>query len=134
MSEAGEAFLYWEQANEWFQRSAGLFESLSASCVAVESILVGVPADNLATAKLLSAHTHDAELALLTDPCPDQWGARQLHSIVATLSEIGHDVVMAFGDPQGRERVLLAAKVDSARRMVTELERLAARLLSSGSP
>jgi hypothetical protein len=132
MSEAGEAFLYWEQVDEWFQRSAGVFESLSAGCVIVESILVGTPAANLAAAKSLSAQTHDAELVLLTDPCPDLWGARQLNSIVATLSEVGHEVVLAFGDPQGAERTMLNAKVDSARRMVTELQRLAARLLSGG--
>ena len=48
MSEAGEALLYGEQVSEWFQRSAGIFEGLSACCVLVESILDGDPAANLA--------------------------------------------------------------------------------------
>ena len=130
MSEAGEAFLYWEQVSEWFQRSAGIFEGLSACCVIVESILDGEPAANLAAAKVLSAHTHDAELVLLADPCPDLWGSRQLNSVVSTLAEVGHEVVMSFGDPQGAEQTMLNAKVNSARRMVTELQRLGVRLLS----
>jgi hypothetical protein len=130
MSEAGEAFLYLEQVSAWFQRSAGVFESLSANCGIVESIFEADPAANLAAAKLLSEQIHDAELLLLADPCPDLWGARQLNSIVATLAEAGHEVVLAFGDPRGVERTLLTAKVDSARRMVTELQRLAMRLLT----
>jgi len=131
MSEAGEAVLYWEQVSEWFQRSAGIFEGLSACCVLVESILNGEPAANLAAAKLLSAQTKDAELVLLADPCPDLWGSRQLNSIVSTLAEVGHEVVQGFGDPQGAERTMLDAKVTSARRMVTELQRLGVRLLST---
>ena len=90
-------------------------------------------AANLAAAKRLSAHTRDAELLLLADPCPDLWGARQLNSIVATLAEVGHEIVLAFGDPQGAERTMLNAKVVSARRMVTELQRLGMRLLTDES-
>jgi len=130
MSEAGEAFLYWEQVSEWYRRSAGVFESLSANCSIVESQFDSEPAANLAAAKRLSAHTRDAELLLLADPCPDLWGARQLNSIVATLAEVGHEIVLAFGDPQGAERTMLNAKVVSARRMVTELQRLGMRLLT----
>lgn len=131
MSEAGEAFLYWEQVSEWFQRSAGVFEGLSACCVIVESILDGDPAANLASAKVLNSQTKDAELVLLADPCPDLWGSRQLNSVVSTLAEVGHEVVLSFGDPQGPERTMLDAKVASARRMVTELQRLGVRLLST---
>jgi len=131
MSEAGEALLYWEQVSEWFQRSAGIFEGLSACCVLVESILDGEPAANLAAAKLVTAQARDVELVLLAEPCPDQWGSRQLTSIVSTLAEVGHEVVLSFGDPQGVERTMLEAKVTSARRMVTELQRLGVRLLST---
>lgn len=133
MSEAGEAFLYWEQVSEWFQRSAGIFESLSANCGIVEAVFESDPAANLAAAKRLSAQIRDAELLLLADPCPDLWGARQLNSIAATLAEVGHEVVLAFGDPKGAERTMLDAKVISARRMVTELQRLGTRLLSNDS-
>ena len=131
MSEAGETLLYWEQVSEWFQRSAGIFEGLSACCVLVESVLDGEPTANLAAAKLVSAQTKDVELVLLAEPCPDQWGSRQLNSIVSTLAEVGHEVVLGFGDPQGVERTMLEAKVTSARRMVTELQRLGVRLLST---
>lgn len=130
MSQAGEAYVYWERVSEWFQRSAGLFESLSANCGLLESIVAGEPPANLAAARRLSEDTHTAELALLEDPCPDLWGARQLASIVATLSEAGHEVVQAFGDPRGAERTLVRAKVSSARTMVTELQRLGQRLLT----
>lgn len=133
MSEAGEAFLYWEQVSEWFRRSAGVFESLSANCGLVESVFESEPSANLASAKRLSTHTHDAELLLLADPCPDLWGARQLNSIMATLAEVGHEIVLAFGDPQGSERTMLRAKVASARRMITELQRLGARMLTDES-
>jgi len=131
MSEAGEALLYWERVSEWFQRSAGVFEGLSACCVLVESILDGDPAANLVAAKRLSTQTKDAELVLLADTCPDPWGARQLASILSTLAEVGREVVLGFGDPQGAERTMLEAKVASARRMVTELQRLGVRLLST---
>jgi hypothetical protein len=130
MSAHGGDSLQREQVVEWFQRSAGLFESLSACCVIVESILVGSPAANLAAAKELQGPIHDTEVELLADPCPDVWGSRQLNSIIATLAEIRSEAVMAFGDVDGAEHLLLKAKVDSARRMVTELQRLAARLLS----
>ena len=130
MSEAGEAFLYWEQVSEWFRRSAGLFESVSANCGIVEAIMEGEPAANLAAAKRLGVQIRDAELLLLADPCPDLWGARQLDSIIATLAEVGHEVVLSFGDPRGTERTMLTAKVGSARRMVTELQRLCVRLLT----
>jgi len=130
VSEAGEALLYWEQVSEWFQRSAGLFESISANCTIVESVFDGEPAANLAAAKRLSAQIHEVELLLLADPCPDLWGARQLASIVSTLAEVGHEVVLTFGDPRGTERTVLNAKVTSARRMVTELQRLGTRLLT----
>ena len=133
MTEVGEAFPYWEQVSEWFRRSAGVFEGLSADCGIVESIFESDPAENLASAKLLSSQIHDAELLLLADPCPDLWGGRQLNSIVATLAEVGHEVVLAFGDPKGAERTLLMAKVVSARRMVTELQRLGVRLLTVDS-
>jgi len=133
MSEAGEAVLYWGQVSEWFQRSAGVFESLSANCSIVESVFDSDPAENLASAKRLSAHIRDAELLLLADPCPDLWGARQLNSIAATLAEVGHEVVLAFGDPKGAERTILTAKILSARRMVTELQRLGSRLLTNDS-
>jgi hypothetical protein len=133
VSEAGEAFLYWEQVSEWFQRAAGLFESISANCGIVESVFDDDPAANLAAAKRLSAQIHDVELLLLADPCPDLWGTRQLDSIVATLAEVGHEVVLSFGDPRGTERTLLHAKVASARRMVTELQRLGARLLTDAA-
>jgi hypothetical protein len=129
MSEAGEALVYWERVSEWFQRSAGLFESLSASCGLLELIVSAEPPTSLAAARRLGEDTHNAELALLGDPCPDLWGARQLASIVATLSEAGHEVVQAFGDPQGTERTLVHAKVASARYMITELQRLGRRLL-----
>ncbi len=130
MSEASEVFVYWERVSEWFQRSAGLFESLSASCGLLESIVGSDPPVNLEGAKRLGDQTRHAELALLEDPCPDLWGARQLGSIVSTLAEVGHEVVQAFGDPKGAELTLLQAKVASARRMVTELQRLAQRLLA----
>jgi hypothetical protein len=133
VSEAGEAFLFWEQVSEWFQRSAGLFESISANCAIVESVFDGDAASNLAAAKRLSAQIHDVELLLLADPCPDLWGARQLGSIVATLAEVGHEVVLSFGDPRGTERTMLNAKVISARRMVTELQRLGTRLLTDAT-
>ena len=54
-------------------------------------------------------------------------------SVVSTLIEVGHEVVQAFGDPRGAELTLLRAKVASARRMVTELQRLAQRLLADGA-
>jgi hypothetical protein len=132
MSGASEAFVYGEQVSHWFRRSAGLFESLSASCGLLETIVDGEPAVNLEGARKLGEQTRRAELVLFGDPCPDPWGARQLDSVVATLVEVGHEVVQAFGDPRGAERTMLEAKVASARRMVTELERLAQRLLSDG--
>lgn len=130
MSEASGAFVYVERVSEWFQRSAGIFESLSANCGRLESIIDGDPPDNLERAKGLGEQSRSVELALVGDPCPDPWGARQLDSIVSTLSEVGHEVVLAFGDPKGPERTLLQAKVASARRMVTELQRLGQRLLA----
>jgi len=133
MSEASEAFVYWERVSDWFQRSAGLFESLSANCGLLETIVDGEPSVNLEGAKKLGEHTRRAESALLEDPCPDPWGARQLGSVVSTLIEVGHEVVQAFGDPRGAELTLLRAKVASARRMVTELQRLAQRLLADGA-
>jgi hypothetical protein len=133
VSEASEAFLYGEQVSEWFRRSAGVFESLSANCGIIESVFTSEPAANLAAAKRLSSHIRDAELLLLADPCPDLWGARQLNSIVATLAEAGHEIILAFGDPQGAERTMLQAKLASARRMITELQRLGTRMLTDES-
>ena len=132
MTEAGEAFVYWERVSEWFQRSAGLFESLSAGCGLLETLVEHDPTANLEGARRLGDQTHRAELVLLEDPCPDLWGARQLDSVVSTLAEVGHEVVQAFGAPSGAELTLLRAKVASARRMVTELQRLAQRLLADG--
>ena len=132
MSEASEAFVYGERVSDWFRRSAGLFEALSANCGLLETIVDGEPAANLDAARRLGDQSRRAELALLEDPCPDPWGARQLDSVVSTLVEVGHEVVQAFGDPRGAERTVLEAKVASARRMVTELQRLARRLLADG--
>ena len=61
MSEASEAFVYWERVSDWFQRSAGLFESLSANCGLLESIVDGEPSVNLEGAKKLGEHTRRAE-------------------------------------------------------------------------
>src|ERR1700686_3405332 len=104
MSAHGGDSLQKEQVVEWFQRSAGVFESLSACCVIVESILVGSPAANLAAAKERRGRIHDTEAKLLADPCPDVWGLRQLNSIIATLAEIRSEAVMAFGDVDGAEQ------------------------------
>jgi len=133
VSEAGEALLHWEQVSDWFRRSAGLFESVSANCTIVESVFEDDARANLAAARRLNTQIRDAELLLLADPCPDLWGARQLDSIMATVAEVGHQVVLAFGDPQGVERTVLWAKVASARRMATELQRLGVRLLDDAA-
>ncbi len=134
MSEAREAFVSWERVSDWFRRSAGLFEALSANCGLLESIVGGDPSVNLEGARRLGEQSRRVELALLEDPCPDPWGARQLDSVVSTLVEVAHDVVQAFGDPGGAELTLLSAKVASARRAVTELQRLAQRLSTDTAP
>ena len=64
----------------------------------IRCMLTGSPESNLRIAQSLSGLLLDAELWLLTHPCPDQWNGEYMLDVVGVFVEIGQEIVQADGD------------------------------------
>ena len=118
----------WSALLEWYLSSLGLLEDFDSCQVVVDSLLSGTPEANLAGTVELGALTRDAELWLLTHPCPDVWNGEHMAAIVHAYMAIGTLVVDAYGDPDRVDRVELKEQMSEAALMVQEVKELVARL------
>jgi len=121
----------WGALFQWYTGAKPIIEDLDACRVIVDSMLVGNADTNCRAAEGLDALTRNAELWLLTNPCPEKWNGEHMTAVVDAYKGIGALVMSTLGAPDPALRVVLKEAVDEANRMLEEVRGMIAQLWSS---
>jgi hypothetical protein len=119
----------WSALLDWYLSVFRLIEDFDSCQVVVDPMLSGTTEANLVGAELLAGLTRDAELWLLSHPCPEPWNGEHMVAIVHTYMAIGTLIVDAEGDPDRVDEVEMKELIGEAALMVQEVKDLVARLI-----
>ena len=120
----------WAALLDWYVGASELVEDLEACRIIVGSLLVGSATSNLVACDELNALTRRAELWLLAHPCPEEWNAAHVGTIVQMCMEIGELIVGAGGDPTRVDQATLKDKSTEVDLMIDEVKELIFQLMA----
>jgi len=123
-----EAPIDWHALLGWYVDASHLIDDLGACQVLVETMLQGLPEENLRAAEALDALTGDAEMWLVTHPCPEKWNGEHMAAIVHVYMAVGALMVGVGGDPADADPGDLKDKIADAGLMFDEVKLLVSRL------
>jgi len=126
-SDAGTP-IDWSALLDWYVNASHIIADLDACQVLVEAMLTGTPEANFRAVEALGTLTRDAELWLVTHPCPEQWNGEHMAAIVHVYMAIGALIVGVGGDPADADPSDLKDKVTDAGLMGEEVRMLVSRL------
>jgi hypothetical protein len=89
----------WPALSNWYVHAPHIIDDLDACQVLVDAMLEGTPEANLHAADALGALTRDAELWLVTHPCPERWNGEHMAAIVHVYMAVGALIVSVGGEP-----------------------------------
>lgn len=114
---------------QWYLDSGELMDVFRTCCAVVRSLPTGTAQANLKSAEILSGAARDAEIWLLSHPCPQRWNENDLRSIVNVFTVIGAFIVAFDGDVRDADGEFLI-RIDDVCKMVERVEKLVGRLNS----
>jgi hypothetical protein len=118
----------WTALLDWYVNASHIIDDLDACQVLVDTMLEGTAEANLHACDALGALTRDAELWLVTHPCPERWNGEHMAAIVHVYMAIGALIVGVGGDPADADQGDLKDKVTDAGLMIDEVRILVSRL------
>jgi hypothetical protein len=122
--DGGRSRSHLEDLDDWYDDASSTIENLDTCLSIIRSMLTGSPESNLRIAQSLSGLLLDAELWLLTHPCPDKWNGEYMLDVVGVFVEIGQEIVQADGDAMATPGDL-GQEIDVAVDLVANLRDLA---------
>jgi hypothetical protein len=128
MSADSETPIDWPALLDWYMNASHIIEDLDACQVLVETMLDGTPEANLHAADALGVLTRDAQLWLLSHPCPERWNGEHMTAMVHVYMAVGALIVGVGGDPADADQGDLKEKVTDAGLMIDEVRMLVSRL------
>jgi len=112
----------------WFSEASETIADLGVCSVIAKSLLTEITESDLTALRTLDTLTRDADLWLLTHPCPEPKHGEHVASIVAIFVDLGSLFEGVRRDPAGADDGKLSMKVKDACHLVTALQVFAAGL------
>ncbi len=131
MSSDSEAPIDWPALLDWYMHASHIIDDLDACQSLVDAMLDGTAEANLHAADTLGALTRDAQLWLITHPCPERWNGEHMTAIVHVYMAVGALIVGVGGDPADADQGDLKEKVTDAGLMIDEVKMLVSRLTAA---
>ena len=128
MSSYAQTPIDWPALLDWYMHASHIIVDLDACQMLADAMLDGTPEANLRAACAMAALTRDAELWLVTHPCPERWNGEHMAAIVHVYMAVGALIVGVGGDPADADQGDLKEKVTDAGLMIEEIRMLVSRL------
>jgi hypothetical protein len=127
MRTGGDGQVDWDALSDWFRGTRDVVDDLNSCSVVVLSMMIGSPASNRRALRALDVLTRDAELWLLSHPCPEWRCGVYLSSIVEAFASLGLLLAEHGGDAVAADDGTLAGRVEHTCQMVQDLQSVANR-------
>jgi hypothetical protein len=128
MSSDSRTPIDWPGLLDWYMHASRIIDDLIACQLLVEAMLDGTPEANLRAADALEVLTRDAQLWLITNPCPERWNGEHMTAMVHVYMAVGALIVGVGGDPADADQGDLKEKITDAGLMIDEVRMLVSRL------